>query len=187
MREYLGEYAAAPYRGPLDEVDPEPPILLAALRERMVDLAGSQTAGAFPYLVTPERVRWMRARLDAAAGGARPALAVTLPVVLETDASAARAIARAYLASYLLTPNYHARWTEQGFVEADREKPGSDRLVDAMVAWGEVQDLVARVAEMHDAGADHVALIPVTPEGRSEQLSTIETLARPLGVAPRTR
>ena len=183
MREYLREYAAAPYRGPMHEPNPEPPIVLAALRERMLELAGRETAGAFPYLVTPERVRWMRARLEEASGGERPVLAVTLPVVLERDAAVARATARAYLAPYLRTPNYHASWAEQGFTHADREKPGSDALVDAMVAWGDVEALVERVAEMQDAGADHVALIPLTPKGGSEQLSTLEALARPLAAS----
>ena len=186
MREYLDAYRAAPYRGPRHEADPEPPIVLAALRARMLELAATATAGAFPYLVTAERVRWMRARLDDAARESRPALAVTLPVVLETDAAAARAAARAYLVPYLRTPNYQASWTEQGFAEADWEKPGSDGLVDAMVAWGAVEDLVGRVAEMHAAGADHVALIPLAADGAGEHVPALEALAGPLAVgAPR--
>ncbi|MDQ3879802.1 MAG: LLM class flavin-dependent oxidoreductase, partial [Chloroflexota bacterium] len=137
MREYLAAYRGAPYRGPVHEPQPEPPIVLAALRERMLDLAAIDAAGAFPYLVTAARARWMRERLDAAASAdpstVRPALAVTLPVVLETDVATARATARAYLTPYLRTPNYHGSWTEQGFDEGDWERPGSDRLVDAMV------------------------------------------------------
>ena len=98
----------------------------------------------------------------------RPLLAVTLPVVLETDAELARTAARAYLAPYLRTPNYQASWELQGFSSADWAQPGSDRLVDAMVAWGAVETLRDRIAEMHAAGADHVAVIPLAPDGLTE-------------------
>ncbi|MEO5986211.1 MAG: LLM class flavin-dependent oxidoreductase, partial [Candidatus Limnocylindria bacterium] len=80
MREYLAAYSAAVYRGPIAEGAPEPPIMIAALRERMTDLAATDADGALPYLVTAERVAWMRSRLDAASFVARPRLAVTLPV-----------------------------------------------------------------------------------------------------------
>jgi probable F420-dependent oxidoreductase len=171
MREFLAAYRAAVYKGAPDDVA-EPPILLAALRERMTDLAATDADGAFPYLVTPERVAWMRARLDAAAIGGRPILAVTLPVSLEgADA------ARAYLKPYLRTPAYRASWELQGFAPDDWEAPGSDRLVTAMVAMGSVTDARARVGELHDAGADHVAIIPIAPDGATEHLPTLEALA----------
>ena len=181
LREYLAAYRSAPYRGPVHEPRPEPPILLAALRARMLDLAATETDGAFPYLVTADRVRWMRDRLDAAATGARPVLAATLPVVLEPDGEAARGAARAYLTPYLRTPNYQASWTEQGFTADDWERPGSDRLVDAMVACGDEPALAVRIAELHEAGADHVALIPVAPDGTTEHLPTLVALAGRLG------
>jgi len=104
-------------------------------------------------------------------------LAVTLPVVLESDAATARETARAYLAPYLRTPNYHASWTAQGFSPEDWAQPGGDRLVDAMVAWGDADALHERIAAMHAAGADHVALIPLAPDGTTEQLPTLEALA----------
>ena len=182
MREYLERYRSAPYRGPMHGPQPNPPIVLAALRARMLDLAAQETDGAFPYLVTPERVGWMRVRLDEAAGADRRSiLAVTVPVVLDADADAARAAARAYLAPYLRTPNYQASWAEQGFEAGDWEKPGSDRLVDAMVAHGDLQALVGRVGEMQAAGADHVALIPLARDGTSEHLPALEALAGLLG------
>ncbi len=180
MREYLAAYRAAPYRGPLHELDPDPPTLLAALRVRMLELAATETDGAFPYLVTTERVRWMRGVLDRAAddaGRPRALLAVTLPVVPTDDPREARETARAYLVPYVRTPNYQASWAEQGFAEGDWEKPGSDRLVDAMVAWGGVDDLVDRVRALHDAGADHVAVIPLGPDGATNHLPTLEVLA----------
>ena len=179
MREYVAAYRAAIYRGPRAEGADEPPVLIAALRERMLSLAATDADGAFPYLVTPSRVAWMRGVLDAAAadGAALPILAVTMPAVLETDPAAARAAARAYLAPYLRTPTYQASWEAQGFEAADWEKPGSDRLVDAMVAWGGVDALRARIAELVAAGADHVAVIPVAPDGTTEHLPVIEALA----------
>lgn len=181
MREYLAAYRTAPYKGArLDETS-EPPIVIAALRERMTDLAATDADGAFPYLVTAARTRWMRAVLDRAAAGrgrGRPLLAVTLPIILEGDAEAARTTARTYLSPYLRTPNYQASWTEQGFGEEDWTKPGSDQLVDTMVAWGDVEALERRLREMLDAGADHVALIPLAPGGTSEEhLPSLEALA----------
>ncbi len=178
MREFLAGYRAAVYRGPMVEGWTEPTVLVAALRERMLALAATDADGAFPYLVTPERVAWARDVLDAArADDSRPVLAVTLPCVLETDPAAARETARAYLAPYLRTPTYHASWTEQGFTDSDWTKPGSDELVDAMVAWGEVGELQARIEELTDAGADHVAIIPLAPDGTTEQRATLEALA----------
>ncbi len=180
MREYLAAYRAAVYRGPMVEGVGEPPILIAALRERMLALAATDAEGAFPYLVTPERVAWMRGVLDTAAAARepRPILAVSMPAVLEHDPEAARAVARAYLTPYLRTPAYQASWAAQGFEPADWEKPGSDRLVDAMVARGDVEVLRGRIGELVAAGADHVAVIPLGPDGTTEHLPTLEALAR---------
>jgi probable F420-dependent oxidoreductase len=177
MREYLAAYRAARYLGPDATGLVEPLLLLAALRERMLELAATDADGAFPYLVTAERLAWMRQRLDAAARGSRPLLAVTVPVALESDPARARAAARAYLTHYLRTPNYQASWEQQGFGSADWERPGSDRLVDAMVAWGPRELLAERIEAMHAAGADHVAIIPLDPDGRSEHLPAVEALA----------
>jgi probable F420-dependent oxidoreductase len=187
MREYLAAYRSALYRGPVADpavtdgaLSGEPPVLIAALRERMLALAGSDADGAFPYLVTPDWVAWMRDVLDGsaqAAGRPRPTLAVTMPAVLERDPERARAAARAYLAPYLRTPNYQACWQLQGFEASDWEKPGSDRLVDAMVAWGDAASLAERVAAHHAAGADHVAVIPLSPDGLTEHLPVLEALA----------
>jgi probable F420-dependent oxidoreductase len=179
MREYLAAYHAAVIRGRALEGVAEPPILVAALRERMTDLAATDADGAFPYLVTPERVGWVRDRLDAAAPERRPILAVTLPVALaDGDDGRARDAARAWLRSYLRTPTYHASWELQGFGADDWALPGSDRLVDAMVAIGDDASVRGRIAELHEAGADHVALIPLAPDGSTEHAPTVEALAR---------
>ena len=171
MREYLAAYRAATYTGPMPPAE-EPPVLIAALRERMVDLAATDADGAFPYLVTPDRVRWIRERLDAT--GSRPILAVTLPAVL--DAAGGRDAARAYLGPYLRTPTYQASWELQGLAETDWQQPGSDRLVDALVAIGDGELIRGRIGELVEAGADHVAIIPVGPDGRTEDLGVLEAL-----------
>jgi probable F420-dependent oxidoreductase len=176
MRDYLAAYRAAVYRGPMPPAGtPEPLVLVAALRERMTDLAAADADGAFPYLVTTERVAWMRARLDAAAPDRHPLLAVTLPVVLaEADE---RGAARAYLKPYLRTPTYQASWELQGFTAEDWEAPASDRLVDAMVAIGDPAGVRTRIEALVAAGADHVAIVPIAPDGSTEHLSTLEALA----------
>lgn len=171
MRAYLDAYRSAIYRGPGADA-PDAPVLVAALRERMIELAATGADGAFPYLVTPERVAWIRARLDTAALGRHSLLAVTLPVAPAGDRDAARA----YLVPYLRTPTYHASWQLQGFEPMDYEAPGSDRLVDAMVADGPA-DAAARIAAMHAAGADHVAIIPISPDGTTENRELVESLA----------
>lgn len=176
MREYLAAYRAAPYRGPMDAGTAEPPVLVAALRERMTDLAATDADGAFPYLVTPERVAWMRRRLDAARSEERPILAVSLPVVLD-ERDAGLAAARAYLAPYLRTPNYRASWELQGFGPDDWEQPGSERLVHAMVSVGDVESARGRIDELLAAGADHVAILPLAADGSTEHLPTVEALA----------
>ena len=185
MRDFLTAYRGAKYRGPAAGEAAEPPVLIAALRERMARLAATEADGGFPYLVTAERVAWMRGVIDAATtdSASRPMLAVTLAVVLEADADLGRATARRYLAPYLRTPNYHASWSAQGFTAADWEAPGSDRLVDAMVAWGDGDAIVARVMTMTRAGADHVALIPLAADGTTEHLPTLEAIA-PSVLAP---
>jgi probable F420-dependent oxidoreductase len=178
MREFLAAYRSAVYKGPVGDGAPEVPVLLAALRERMLGLAATDTDGAFPYLVTPERVAWTRSVLDAAAPDHRPVLAVSMPSVLSIDRDAAHAAGRAYLAPYLRTPTYQATWALQGFDEADWQKPGSDALVDAMVAWGDRDALHARVAELVAAGADHVAVIPLAADGATENLDLLEAMAQ---------
>lgn len=172
MREFLAAYRSAIYKGPTADGG-EPPVLVAALRERMTDLAATDADGAFPYLVTPARVRWMRERLDAAAPGDRPTLAVTLPFAMDDPD---RHAARAYLKPYLRTPTYHASWELQGFDASDWAPPGSDRLVEAMVANGFGADARDRVADLLGAGADHVAIIPIGPDGTTEHLPALEAV-----------
>lgn len=142
----------------------------------MLGLAATATDGAFPYHVTPERVDWMRGVLDEASGS-RAWLGVTLATIIGSDTASVRAAGRAYLAPYLRAPTYQASWAEQGFEPRDWATPGSDRLVDAMIAWGSAEDVRQRHRAFRDAGADHVAIIPLSANGTSERLETLEALA----------
>ncbi|OMI89263.1 LLM class F420-dependent oxidoreductase [Streptomyces sp. M1013] len=127
--------------------------VLAALGPKMLDLSRDRAAGAIPYLVTPEHTAQARERL-----GEGALLAPEFKVVLDSDPSRARATARAYLAMYLKLPNYTKNFLNLGFTDADVSGGGSDRLIDAVFAWGDEATVRARIDAFHDAGADHVAL-----------------------------
>lgn len=150
------------YLDVLDAADPPVPRserVLAALAPRMLALARERARGSHPYLVTPEHTRSARDALGPAA-----LLAPEQTVVLEEDADSARAVARHWLARYLQLPNYADNWVRTGFDRADIENGGSDRLVDALVAWGGVDSIAARIDAQRAAGADHVALQVVTAD-----------------------
>jgi probable F420-dependent oxidoreductase len=151
MREYLDAMDASRYTGALP-AEPAPRVL-AALAPKMLELARERAQGAHPYLVTPEHTRGARAIL-----GAGPLLAPEQGFVLEPDPVRARTVARDHLKVYLALPNYSGNWLRSGFDEADLADGGSDRLVDALVAWGDESAVRARVEEHFAAGADHVAL-----------------------------
>jgi probable F420-dependent oxidoreductase len=138
--------------------------VLAALGPRMLRLARDRAAGSHPYLVTPEHTAEAREAL-----GEGPLLAPELKVILETDPDRARSAARAHLAFYLTLPNYTNTFLRLGFAESDLGGGGSDRLIDAVYAWGEDDRIRARVDAFHAAGADHVAL-QVIDEGPGDAL-----------------
>jgi len=173
MSAYLEGMAEAQqgYRGP--SAAPPVPVVLAALRPKMVELARDRTAGAHPYLVTPEHTARTRALL-----GADPLLAPEQAVVVESDPALAREVARDHLKLYLELPNYTRNLETLGFDSSDFADGGSDRLVDALVAWGDAETVAAKVAAHRDAGADHVALQPLAPtvQGQLEQLRELAPL-----------
>jgi probable F420-dependent oxidoreductase len=167
-RRAVGEAYVRPYDklvGYLDALDtagvPVQARALAALGPRVLRLAAERTAGAHPYLVTPEHTARAREIL-----GAGPLLAPEQKVVLETDPDAARALARRRLGPYLVLENYTNNWRRLGFTDEELAGEGSDRLVDALVAWGDEEAIRSRVAEHHAAGADHVALQVLNPDKR---------------------
>lgn len=165
------------YLDELDAADPPVPVdhrALAALGPRVLRLARDRTAGAHPYLVTPEHTHRAREIL-----GPEALLAPEQTVVLETDPDQARSIARGMLTRYLTLPNYTRNWLRLGFTEDDLAGGGSDRLVDALVAWGDAEQVAARVAEHHQAGADHVCIQAIT-EAPGFPVTTLERLAAAL-------
>lgn len=179
MRAYLDAMAKAPWSGPT--LDGEPPIVLAALGPKMLALAGERTRGAHPYFAPPANTARSRAILGPGAW-----LCPEQKVLLAEDPVRARARARTAIAGSLSLPNYRRNLLRAGFEEADFEAGGSDRLVDALVAWGPRERLVAGVEAHFAAGATHVCLHALDPDDPSRpSLATLETLA-PALVAPRT-
>jgi probable F420-dependent oxidoreductase len=146
--------------------------VLAALGPKMLELAGERTAGTHPYLVTPEHTGVARQAL-----GPGKLVAPEQAVVLETDPIVARAIARSHLAGYLSLPNYTNNWKRFGFTDDDLADGGSDRLVDAFVAWGGEDAIVERVQAHRDAGADHVCVQVLTDNLWELPLAEWRTLA----------
>jgi len=157
MRAYLDAMDAAPWQGP--PLAEEPPRVLAALGPRMLALAAERSAGALTYNATPEATAWARSIL-----GAGPLLAVEQAVVVEEDPAEARRIARGLLAFYMTLPNYLRAWERLGFGPEDLAEGGSDRMVDAVVAWGGPEAIAERVRAHLDAGADHVCLQVLDPD-----------------------
>lgn len=129
--------------------------VLAALGPRMLELSATKADGAHPYLTTPDHTRTAREII-----GPDALLAPEQMVVLETDPTKARAIGRTAVGFYLRAPGYLANLRRLGFTEEDWSDPkaASDRLVDAIVAWGDIDTVARRVREHHDAGADHVCV-----------------------------
>ncbi|MEU5187559.1 LLM class flavin-dependent oxidoreductase [Streptomyces klenkii] len=148
-----------------------------AMGPKMLRLAGDRAAGAIPYLVTPEFTAQARETL-----GAQPFLGPEMKVVLDTDQARARATARDYLTLYLSLPNYTNNLTRAGYTEDDFKGGGSDRLVDALFAFGDAERVRFRIEEFQKAGADHVAVQVVLSEGQihSELLRQYRELAQAL-------
>ncbi|MFI6323280.1 LLM class F420-dependent oxidoreductase [Nonomuraea sp. NPDC050556] len=177
MRTYLDDMDSA-------EVDlPRPerpaPRLLAALRPRMLELARDRADGVHPYLVPVEHTGLAREII-----GPDKLLVPEQAVVVEPDPVRARGLAREHLAYYLTLPNYVNNWREFGFTDNDFSGGGSDRLVDALVVWGDAETIAKRVHAHLDAGADHVALQPLTPRGSTlaEVTTALHTLAPALSL-----
>ncbi len=147
----------------LDELDagepgiPKDARALAALGPRMLQVAAQRSAGALPYLTPPEHTRRAREIL-----GARPLLVAEQKVVLDVDPGSARALARRGVARYFKLPNYTSNLKRFGFTDEDLAGGGSDRVIDAIVAWGDLDAIARRIGEHLDAGADQVAIQVLT-------------------------
>jgi probable F420-dependent oxidoreductase len=160
MRAYLDAMDQAPYQA----VPPpsKPPRVLAALGPKMLQLSAERANGAHPYNTIPKHTAEARALL-----GPGPYLCPEQAVILQTDSAKARAIARKFLAIYLGLPNYTNNWLRLGFQEADFSDGGSDKLIDAMIAWGDLKSVVNRIREHHSAGADHVCIQVLTDDPKT--------------------
>jgi probable F420-dependent oxidoreductase len=170
MRAYLDAMDKAPYRA----VPPssKPARVLAALGPKMLQLSAERADGAHPYNTTPKHTAQARELL-----GPDPYLCPEQAVVLEKDPAKARAIARKFLAIYLTLPNYTNNFLRMGFEEADFSNGGSDRLIDAVIAWGDLKAVQNRIQEHHSAGADHVCIQVVTDDPKTLPLREYRELA----------
>ena len=161
-QEYRQPYATlVSYLDELDDLGvPAEARVLAALGPKVLALAARRTAGAHPYLVTPDYTRHARELL-----GAGPLLAPEQKVVLETDPERARAIGRPRVEKpYLGLSNYLANLRRLGWTDADLADGGSDRLIDALVLHGDAEEIGRGITAHLDAGADHVAVQVLGPE-----------------------
>lgn len=171
MRNYLDAMESALYMGPAPETPA--PIVLGALRTNMLKLSAERTRGAHPYFVTPEHTRMARETM-----GDDAWLCPEQMVMLETNAENARKIARQQMETYLGLENYRNNLLTLGFDESDFADGGSDKLVDAIVAWGDVDAIRARIQAHWDAGANHVCIQALRPDGEmAPDLNLLEQLA----------
>jgi len=171
MSAYLDAMQAAFYTALQPAEDA--PIVLAALRPAMLRLARAKARGAHPYFTTPEHTARAREILGPGAW-----LAPEQKVLLETNPATARGVARAAMQMYLALPNYQNNLKWLGFTDDDLAKGGSDRQVDAIVAWGDEAAIRRRIEAHHAAGADHVCIQPLRPDGTpGPDLRAIEALA----------
>ncbi len=152
MRAYLDQMDKAPYVGP-NRKDPPPPRILAALGPQMLRLSAERSLGAHPYFVPVEHTTIARKELGPVA-----LLAVEQACTLETDPTKAREVARRHTKRYLGLENYTNNLRRLGWGDADLADEGSDKLVDAIVAWGDTSAVRARADAHRKNGADHVCL-----------------------------
>jgi probable F420-dependent oxidoreductase len=174
MRAYLDAMKAAPYGAP--EPAETPLTILAALGPRMLALSGSHADGSHPYNVTPEHTHEARGIM-----GPGKLLCPEVWVLLETDAAKARALGRQALANYLRLDNYVNNWRRLGFGDDDFAGGGSDRFVDANIAWGDEGKIRARLKEHWDAGADHICIQSISPDGGRKPDEKVLALLAPGG------
>jgi probable F420-dependent oxidoreductase len=173
MRDYLDTMDDAFTVSPAPADDP--PRVLSALGPRMLELAASRAWGALTYFVPVEHTAEARGHL-----GDGPMLLVEQAVALEADADVARDIARKYMSIYLTLPNYVNNLRRLGWGDDDLAGGGSDKLVDALVAWGDADAVSERVAAHHDAGADHVCIQVLGPDATALPLEQWQALAAAL-------
>jgi probable F420-dependent oxidoreductase len=135
-------------------------IVLAALGPNMLALAREKSDGALPYNVPPEHTAQASAIL-----GPDRLLCVEQMICLTTNADLAREVAARHLARYMQMPNYRNNWLRLNFGEDELAGRGSNRFLDAIVAWGSAETIRDRLKAHADAGATHVCIQPLNPDG----------------------
>ena len=173
LRRYLEAMAAAPYWAHRPATDP--PVCVGALGPRALALAAELTWGAHPYNVTVDHTAWARELM-----GPEAFLAPMAAVTVESSRSRAREIGRQTLGFYLDLPNYRNSLLRQGFDEDDFVDGGSDRLIDAVRPWGDIDTAVRSVRDHLDAGADHVCVQIMNPTGDALPFDDWRSLASAL-------
>ncbi|GAA4907975.1 putative F420-dependent oxidoreductase [Actinomycetospora succinea] len=175
MRDYLQRMAAVP-----EQVEPgvgRPARLVAALGPKMIELAGAETDGVHPYLVTPEQTRVTREAL-----GPDKWVVSEQAVAVGDDPDDAMSRAHSHLEIYSGLPNYRNSWLRQGFEESDMPRGGSDRLKKALVGMGDIDTVAASVTAHLDAGADHVLVQALRGNPMADPRDDLRELARALGM-----
>jgi probable F420-dependent oxidoreductase len=163
----------------LDVLDTEGPAvgpsrrILAALGDRMLRMSGERSLGAHPYFVPAAHTERARRIL-----GPGALLAPEVTVILESDPTNAREIARRFTTGYLGLTNYAQNIRTLGFDDDELSNGGSDRLVDAVVCWGDAPTVARKVKEHYDAGADHVCLQVLQKDPGSFPLVEFHELAQ---------
>lgn len=165
MSEYLDalEAVSSPIAGA-----EAPPVVLAALGPRMLELATSRTAGAHPYFCPVEHTRFARQLV-----GPGPVIAPEQAVVIDPNPRTARETARSHMTGYLALDNYRRNLLRMGWAENDLDGGGTDEVVDAIVGWGDPPTVAARIQAHLDAGADHVSILPLGDPFGLDQLQRL--------------
>jgi probable F420-dependent oxidoreductase len=161
MKEYLPKMKGALYRAPKSKE--EVPVVIAALHPKMLALSAAETKGTHTYFVPPEHTAKARAAI-----GPKPWICAAQAVILESDPTKARTMARTYMKTYVpRLPNYTNNLKALGWKDADFENGCSDALVDAIVAWGSEQKIRDRIDAHLKAGATHVCILPLRADNES--------------------
>jgi probable F420-dependent oxidoreductase len=158
MNDYLEKMSHAIYGSVVPDEDP--PIVLAALGLNMLSLASARARGAIPYFTPPAHTAIARETM-----GPESWLCVEQKVILESDPARARELGRNAARTYTTLENYRNNWMRLGFDPSEIDDGGNDRFIDAMFAWGGEQEIRDRLQAHLDAGASHVCVQPVNPNG----------------------
>ena len=171
MRNYLTAMKNSPYTSVPPSEDP--PCVLAALGPKMLELAGEYTDGAHPYFTTPEHTAMAKEIL-----GEGKMLCVEQKVAMTTNRDVAHGVARSSYSRHASLPNYRNNWKRLGFTDEDIDQ-GTDRFLDAIVAWGTPDQINTRLAQHEEAGATHICIHPLNIESEFEESlwETLEVLA----------